>query len=229
MNNSKHILIIEDDNEINLMISSILENENYTVTKAFSGTEGLLHLDTNKYDMILLDLMLPGLSGEELLDKIRTNNNIPIIVISAKIDSSTKIKALKSGADDFVCKPFDIDELLARVESNLRRVNSYNNSKDTLFFNGVELDDYAKSVKVLSTPIKLTLVEYSILKLMLTYPNKVFSKANIFETVWKDQYNGDENVVNVHVSRLRSKINSVSSELDFIETIWGMGYKLKQT
>ncbi len=179
MNNSKHILIIEDDNEINLMISSILENENYTVTKAFSGTEGLLHLDTNKYDMILLDLMLPGLSGEELLDKIRTNNNIPIIVISAKIDSSTKIKALKSGADDFVCKPFDIDELLARVESNLRRVNSYNNSKDTLFFNGVELDDYAKSVKVLNTPIKLTLVEYNILKLMLTYPNKVFSKANI--------------------------------------------------
>lgn len=228
MNNN--ILVVEDDEDINGLLCNILKKEGYNLRSAYSGTEAKMCVEHYDYDLIILDLMLPGVTGEELIDEIRKIKNMPIIVISAKTTQEDKINVLKLGADDFISKPFDINEVIARVQAQLRRYNEFslNKSKDSkLKYKNIILDSEARQVLVKSKEVSLTVREFSILELLICNPNKVFTRSNLFETVWENEFLGDDNTVNVHVSNLRSKLSKVDKESEYIQTVWGIGFKLK--
>ena len=224
------VLIIEDDRDINLLLGKMLKGENYEVTSAFTGIEGKLFTDVEDFSLILLDLMLPGMSGEEIIEYIRKKGRkMPIIVISAKIDKETKLNVLKSGADDFIMKPFDSDEVIARVKANLRRYIEFSDSNinhNTLQHKELEIDLEEIKTKVKGQEISLTPIEYEILKLLLSHPKKIYTKENIYKSVWKDEFYGDENTVNVHISNIRNKISRIDNETEYIKTIWGMGFRI---
>jgi len=234
MDKRVNILVVEDESDINKLLCSILENKGYRARAAFSGTEALMCTENEKWDMILLDLMIPGISGEEVILKIREITKAPIIVVSAKTSKKIKLELLEKGADDFICKPFDLDEVVARVNSNLRRYLEFStddgNKNSILNYKDISLNTESKIVKVGQTILTLTAREFAILELLLTNPNKVYSKSNIFESIWGEEFLGDDNTVNVHMSRLRNKLSSASTNNseDYIETIWAMGYKLRK-
>lgn len=224
-----NILIVEDDNDINKLLNEIMNSDGYTTKSAYSGTEALIYLEMQNFDVVLLDLMIPGLSGEELLLKIRQNKNMPVIIISAKDDKHTKIDMLKNGADDFISKPFDVDEVLARVESNLRRYSSEKNiycKTNEIIFREINLNIDTREITINGKDICLTSREFDILQLLIHNPKKVFTKSNIFESVWEEDYMGDDNTINVHISNLRNKISKYAKN-EYIQTIWGIGYKLE--
>lgn len=224
-----NILIVEDNNDINKLLNEIMNSDGYTTKSAYSGTEALIYLEMQNFDVVLLDLMIPGLSGEELLLKIRQNKNMPVIIISAKDDKHTKIDMLKNGADDFISKPFDVDEVLARVESNLRRYSSEKNiycKTNEIIFREINLNIDTREITINGKDICLTSREFDILQLLIHNPKKVFTKSNIFESVWEEDYMGDDNTINVHISNLRNKISKYA-ENEYIQTIWGIGYKLE--
>lgn len=232
MDKSCEILVVEDESDINKLLCSILENKGYSTRSAFSGSEALMCVESKEWSMILLDLMIPGIIGEEAIVKIREVTKAPIIVISAKTSKKTKLEMLEKGADDFICKPFDPDELVARVNSNLRRCFEFSaddgRKDDILSYKNISLNKESKEVKVGQNVLELKAKEYAILELLLSNPSKVFSKANIFESVWGEDFSGYDNTVNVHMSRLRKKLSSANNGEDYIETIWSMGYKLKK-
>lgn len=212
------------------MIAGLMIKKGYNVKQAYSGTEGMLYINSLDFQLVLLDLMLPGMTGEELIRKIRESKKMPIIMISAKLDKEVKLKLFSLGADDYITKPFDIDELSARIDANIRRYMDFdevNNSENNLLYKDIILNKDTKEVNVNKERLSLTAREFSILEIFLTHPKKVFSKANLFESVWEDEYLGDDNTVNVHISNLRNKLNKVNPSEEYIETIWGMGYKLK--
>ncbi|MBL4934382.1 response regulator transcription factor [Clostridium sp. YIM B02515] len=224
-----NILVVEDDADINSLLCRILGRKGYNVRAAYSGTEAKMCFEMYDFQLVLLDLMLPGVSGEELIAYIRKLKTMPIIVISAKDFLETKIDVLKLGADDFVAKPFDVNEIEARVEAQLRRFMIFSKPKEEkniLKHKNMALDKETMEVKVNDIPLSLTAREFSILELLMTYPNKVFTKANLFEHVWKDDFLGDDNTVNVHVSNLRSKIAKADKDSEYIHTVWGIGFKL---
>ena len=223
----KQILIAEDDPDINRLLGRILEKEGYQVTSAFSGSEARLLLKTVRFDLIVLDLMLPGATGEELVEEIRKNSTTPILVVSAK-GQEDKLNVLKMGADDFISKPFDVNEVAVRVYSLLRRSRNFSENggeKQTLSLKNLEIDLESREVRVSGKPLTLTAREYDILVLLMRYPNKVFTRQNIFETVWGGAYLGDDNTINVHISNLRSKIQKLDDKEEYISTIWGVGFK----
>lgn len=229
MNGFVNILIIEDDEDINRLLCDIISKNGYSPKPAYSGTEALLYLESQKWDMVLLDLMLPGLSGEEILRKVTKESNVPIIIISAKLGTQTKINALRAGADDYITKPFDIEEVSARIDSCLRR---YRRVVDVPITNQIRhkdlmIDPDAKKATVNGDVLKLTALEYEILFLLMSSPKKVFTKANLFESVWNEEFSGDDNTINVHMSNIRSKLSKANPDEEYIETIWGMGYRLK--
>ncbi|OAB39323.1 DNA-binding response regulator [Paenibacillus macquariensis subsp. defensor] len=225
-----YILIAEDDNDINQLLCRMMRNSGYHVQPVFSGTEAILYLREQKWQLILLDLMLPGLSGEQVIEQINELKvTVPIIVISAKGEQSTKVAALRAGADDYITKPFDVEEVSARVDSLLRRYNRLAEPTEihNLTHHSVSLDRELKRVFVLERELILTAREYAILEILMMNPRKVFSKMNLFESIWGEEYmHEDTNTVNVHISHLRSKLAKLDSERDYIETIWGMGYRL---
>lgn len=223
------ILIVEDDNDINSLLYEMLSNEGYDVKSAYSGTEGLLYLDNNEFDLILLDLMLPGKAGDELVSIIREKKNMPIIIISAKEEVGLKAKLLRAGADDFISKPFDLDEVLARIVANGRRYIEFSNNNEEINiikYKEITINKETREVFINSTAINLTVREFDILELLIKHPTKVFSKANLFKSVWKDEYFGDDNTITVHISNLRNKIIKAGAKLEYIKTIWGIGYKM---
>lgn len=223
------ILIIEDDLSINSMIADALtkrSKNDYTCVQAFSGTEALLRIEQSHYDLILLDLMLPGMSGDALIKKIKPANATPIIVLTAKDDLDSKVDLLSAGAEDYITKPFEIAELLARVEVQLRRTNiPMGNS--ILVHKNLSLNNETYETLVDGQNINLTKQEFKILELLLTYPNKVFSKQDIYEYAWDDYYIGEDKTINVHISNIRQKLKKVSDE-EYIETVWGIGFKLSK-
>jgi len=226
------ILIVEDDEDINNLLREILESKGYNVKQGFSGTEGRLLYKIEKPDLVILDLMMPGLTGEELVGDIRDRDIVPIIIISAKLDTETKVDLLSLGADDFIEKPFELSEVLARVEAQLRRYFEFNSknrekSEGLIKFKNLVVNVSERKVLVNNSEIRLTVKEYDILNLLLTYPKKVFTKANIYESIWGDSAFMDDNTLNVHISNLRTKIEKYDSEEDYIETVWGIGFKLK--
>lgn len=229
MNDNINILVVEDDADINNLLCKILSKQGYNVRGAFSGSEAKMCLEQYDFQLVLLDLMLPAVSGEELIAYIRKIKTMPIIVISAKPGQDIKIEVLRLGADDFVSKPFDVKEVLARVEAQLRRYMIFSNTDEkqkVLRHKDLVLNCETVEATVKEQNIILTAREFAILKLLMSYPNKVFTKANLFEHVWEDEFLGDDNTVNVHISNLRSKISKVDPDTEYIHTVWGIGFKI---
>ncbi|MFD1450165.1 response regulator transcription factor [Oceanobacillus sojae] len=227
MNNK--ILIVEDDLSVSEMIKDYLEKEGYEVTAAFEGEEGMQKFQNDAFDLIILDIMMPKLNGIEVMKQIRRDSSVPILIVSAKDTDVEKVLGLELGADDYIAKPFAIIELSARVKSALRRATSYSEAKkevNVIHYKALTVDINNYSVQKNGKEIKLTSKEFDILKLFLKHPNNVFTKAQIYTTVWNNDYFGDENVINVHIRRLREKIEDNPAEPDYIRTIWGIGYKL---
>lgn len=231
MNSNINVLVVEDDVDINGLLCNILSKEGYNVRAAYSGSEAKMYIENYSYDIILLDLMLPGIKGEDLIAEIRKIKIMPIIVISAKTAQEDKIKVLKIGADDFICKPFDIYEVIARVQAQLRRYTQFSNSKISdkkLKYKNLVLDMETREVLVKAKPLTLTVREFAILELLMTNPKKVFTRANLFEAVWDSEFIDDDNTINVHMSNLRSKLALADSETKYIQTVWGIGFKLQE-
>lgn len=221
----ERILIIEDEKDVNQLLAQTLQDSGYETVSVYNGMDGIRRLRTEHFDMVLLDLMLSYKSGDEVLKEIRKDSDIPVIIISAKDMVGTKIDLLTLGADDYVTKPFDLGEVTARVISNLRRYQQAE-VKRQITYKELVLDTEAKTVVVNGTELELTLKEYQLLELFLQFPNKVFSKSNLYETIWGYEYFGDDNVIKTHISNLRNKIKKANSEIDYIETVWGLGYRL---
>nr|WP_227495906.1 response regulator transcription factor [Bacillus mycoides] len=208
---------------------NIVEKSGYVSQSAFSGTEAMIYLERQDWDMVLLDLMLPGMNGEEILSKIAEQSNTPVLIISAKIEQQTKIDALRSGADDYITKPFDIEEVSARIDSHLRRYRRLYEipTNKELRHKNLVIDTEAKKVFIEGKVLTFTAREYEILVMLVSSPNKIFTKENLFESVWNEPFYGENNIMNVHMSNIRSKLSKVDPNAEYIETIWGMGYRLK--
>lgn len=228
MSQQINILVVEDDNDINQLLCNIIKKGDYRAQPAYSGTEALIYLENQQWDLVLLDLMLPGKNGEAILAKITERESTPVIIISAKNDQHIKVDSLRAGADDFISKPFDVEEVSARVDSLLRRYQLANQppKQRKLSYKDITLDLDARTVVVNGLKLTLTVREYDILVLLMSSPKKVFSKSNLFESVWKEPFYGDDNTVNVHISNLRNKLAKANPNEGYIETIWGMGYRL---
>jgi DNA-binding response OmpR family regulator len=220
------ILIIEDQEDINLMLAEALINAGYNVKTSYTGTDGIKEIKDNSYDLILLDIMLPYKSGDEILKETREFSDTPVIIISAKDMVGTKIDLLKLGADDYITKPFDLGEVVARVESNLRRAHKQIQENKVFRYKDLALDDNTNRVTIDETEIDLTAKEYLILELLLKHGGKVFTKSNLYESIWKDEYLGDDNAVKTHISNLRNKLKKANPNEEYIETVWGLGYRL---
>ena len=219
------ILIVEDDTSINALLKEALEKEYYRCAQAFSGTEARMLLQMNSYSVVLLDLMLPGISGEEVLKEIRKKGSTPVIVLTARDTIDDKVEYLRSGADDYITKPFNIQEVLARVLVQIRR-NEGAGEEENLCYQGMELDKTNFCVRIEGTELsKITKQEFSILELLLRHPKKVFSKEEIFEYAWEEAYMGETKTLDVHISNIRKKIKEVTKK-EYIETVWGIGYRL---
>lgn len=222
-----HILIVEDDPDINNLLCRIVTGAGYDCRPAFSGSEAALLSEKYSYDLILLDLMLPGLTGEELIARLRQGKTMPIIVLSAKAGLEDRVNVLKLGADDFIPKPFDNAEVLARIEAQLRRYKKFSAAQagGVLTCGGLVLDREGVTVTAEGKEVALTAREFEILALLMEHPKKVFTREQIYERVWGEEYMGDDNTVNVHISNLRSKL-AKASDREYIKTVWGIGFKM---
>ena len=219
----KTIAIIEDDISIGDMLTTVLTQEGYHVLRAYSGTEALYLLSQYKPNLILLDLMLPGLSGEEVLSHIE---NVPVIVLSAKVDVQDKVNVLLGGAVDYMTKPFDTKELLARIMVQLRKVEQTGNT-ETITVGDLSLDVMSFSLTVQGQAVKLTRTEYAILKLLMEHPKQVIAKSVLLDRISMDTLDCTERSLKQHISNLRKKLQEVNG-VDYIETVWGIGFKLAE-
>ncbi len=225
-----NILVVEDDQDINRLLCKILEGGGYCCRPAFSGSEAMLWAGQYEYDLVLLDLMLPGLTGEEFIARIRESRTMPIIVLSAKAGLESRVEVLRLGADDFIPKPFDNAEVLARVEAQLRRYKQFSpqgSAPNRLTQGTLVLDRENITVEIEGKPVPVTAREFEILALLMAAPKKVFTREQLYEQVWGGEYMGDDNTVNVHISNLRSKLAKVS-DTEFIKTVWGIGFKMNE-
>ena len=219
------ILVIEDDEMINSLLCKVLRSSGHEAESALNGLDGLELARNGDHDLILLDLMLPLKSGEEVLREIRKVKDTPVIVLSAKNEVVNRIDLLRLGADDYICKPFDVDEVMLRIEAVMRRTGR--TAVPALTYKELRLDKDAKTACIGEEQLNLTAMEYSILELMLESPSKVFSKRSLFESITGDLYLSEDNTMNVHISNLRKKIARVTDE-PYIDTVYGMGYRLSK-
>lgn len=222
------ILVVEDNDDINCILCRYLEREGYQAAGAFSGTEAKLQLTLNTFDLILLDLMIPGIPGEELIKEIRKKGPTPIIVISAKIGLEDKVNALKNGADDYITKPFERDEVLARVDAVLRRskvLQADRPPEKDYVFKQLTLKPSSREVYVKGRLVLLTAHEFDILLKLLQFPDRVFTKEQLYQDIWKSGYYGEDNTINVHVSNIRKKVKEFD-DASYIKTVWGIGFKI---
>ncbi len=222
------VLLIEDNVIISRSIEQKLKDENYEVKSVFNGEDAIEQFSKNKYNVVLLDLMLPKVSGEDVLRHIRAQGETPVIIISTKDTDVEKAINLGLGADDYVVKPFSMLELLARVKALLRRSkNSEEKPKKVIYeFNGLSINLSTFQVKKAGELVELTLKEFEILKLLLTHPDQTFSKQEMYRKIWNEEYYFNDNVINVHIRRLRKKIEEDPSDPKIIVTMWGFGHKL---
>ena len=236
----RRILVVEDDSEIRKLLKDYLTEHEYGVTEAKEGNQASELIASECFDVILMDMMLPFRSGDVLIRELRSRKDdikaarTPVIVISAKSGSETRIETIRIGADDYIIKPFNLDEVLVRIEAVLRRSadGAYASSDSeqgggVLSFGDLEYSEANNMVTFKGSPVKLTAKEMMLLAILLKNPQKTFTKANLYESVWNDTYIYEDNTINVHMSNLRSKLKNATGQ-DYIETVWGIGYKLKQ-
>lgn len=225
------ILLIEDDTEISDMLADYLSTENYEIITAYDGENACRKFEMDQYDLVLLDLMIPKISGMDVMKKIRKSSTVPIIIISAKDTDSDITLGLGLGADDYITKPFSVTEVLARIKANIRRTTQYDamidkNSSSKIERCGLLMNVEDFTVSKGGEVIELTAKEFEILKLLMQNPQRVYTKEQIYSLIWNDAYMGDENAVNVHISRLRNKIEEEPRKPQIVITVWGIGYKL---
>lgn len=222
------ILIVEDDTDINRLLGKILREADYITIPAYSGTEARLLLEREMPDLIMLDLMLPGISGEELLQEIRIIKrlHIPVLVLSAKNSLHDKVALLKNGADDYITKPFEPEEVIARVQASLRR-SGKDNLADEIIYKKLKLYQSSRKVVLNEKELNLTAHEFDILFLLMQNPEKVYSRESLYELVWHGGYYGENNTVNVHISNIRKKIKETDQTAEYIQTVYGIGFKLQ--
>lgn len=225
------ILLIEDDISISEMVENYLRKEGFNITTAFNGEEGVGEFLNNSFDLVLLDIMMPKLDGIEVMKLVREKSSVPILIMSAKDSDVDKAVGLGLGADDYIAKPFSMVELSARVKAAIRRATRYSQNEkkeEASIINfgdlTIELKNYSVTKKGVN--LQLTSKEFNILKLFISNPKRVFTKADIFSFIWNDEYLGDDNVISVHMRRLREKIEDNPSNPKYIKTLWGIGYKL---
>ncbi len=231
------ILIVEDDAENNQMLKDYLENHGYTCTQAFSGSEAKLLFSMEEYDLVLLDLMLPGISGEELVSIFSEKS--PVIVLSAKSGLDSKVEVLSAGAEDYICKPFDLPELLVRIQVQFRRWDRKNrvggraleNTRQADYeqrvysYRGWTLNPDTQEMTAKGEQVELTRHEFLIMELLIRNPKRVFTKQMIYEYAWGEEYLAEDKTINVHISNIRSKLKKSGTDF-YIQTVWGMGFKL---
>ena len=220
------ILVVEDDTDINNMTAEFLRGKGCGVEQAFSGTEGRLLWQMKEFDLLLLDLMLPGLSGEELIRQIRANSRIPVIVLTAKNALEDKVEVLGGGADDYLTKPFELEELWVRIQVQLRHRGSMAGEKELIFKDWV-IDQDARVLKAGGKAVELTAHELGIVELLMRHPKKVFTKQEIYEAVWQQDAFIEDKTINVHVSNIRAKLRAGGAQ-DYIQTVWGIGFKMTE-
>ncbi|MFV0393819.1 MAG: response regulator transcription factor, partial [Coprobacillaceae bacterium] len=204
------VLIIEDNQEINHMIRDLLQFHQIQSVSACSGSEGLLLFD-NSFDLIILDLMLPGRTGEEVIKEIKSENDIPIIILTAVTTMDSKLELFDLGADDYIVKPFHAEELLARIKVQLRKLNKQE-LKEVLTYKDIELNIQSFEVHCNNQKITMSKIEYSLLKILMENPNQVYTKDTLFEMVWNHEDSADDNTLNVHISKIRSKLKKANPE-----------------
>ena len=227
------ILVCDDDRDIVSALEIYLGGEGYKTVAACNGMEALEAVREQEIHLILMDVMMPELDGIRATAQIREESNVPIILLTAKSEDNDKILGLNIGADDYITKPFNPLEVIARVKSQLRRYTALggaeqSGAKDCLSVGPVVMDDHAKLVTVDGAPVSLTPIEYNILKLLMTHPGQVFSSAQIYEQVWNDPAYGSDNTVAVHIRHLREKIEINPAEPRYLKVVWGLGYKMEK-
>ena len=227
-----NILVVDDDKEIVGAIEIYLKKEGYNILKAYNGNQALKIMEENEIHLVILDIMMPGKDGMETLEEIRKDKSMPVILLSAKSEDYDKIGGLNSGADDYITKPFNPLELIARVNSNLRRYVSFgsleNKSNSKIYQSGeLVVNDETKKVTVDGKEVKLTATEFNILKFLLENKGKVYSIPEIYENVWKEEGFGAENIIAVHIRHIREKIEINPKEPKYLKVIWGIGYKIE--
>lgn len=239
-----NILVVEDDADINEIISTQLSRNGHACTQAFSGTEALMRLGPGDgplpYDLVICDLMLPGATGEQIIDSVReADSSLPVIVISARTSTADRVELLKLGADDYLTKPFDLDELVARVEVQLRHRSKQRGPRTSdnraphetpggsLVFRDWALDPSSRTFSVTGSPLRLTRIEFNLLEALMRQPKRAFSKQDLFEAAWGETYAGDDSTVTVHISNIRAKLKASGTDA-YIKTVWGIGFKLDE-
>lgn len=248
-----NILIVEDDIDINNLLLKIVQKDGMNAIQAFSGTEAQLRISITRFDLVLLDLMLPGIAGEELIPEIE-KKDIPVIVLSAKAGLGNRVEVLNLGADDYIIKPFEAEEVIARINALLRRIRKKQNqcevsgtdieievrnendlAGDTFHNKNIDncityrdlcVNIESRKVTLGNHELSLTIHEFDILCILIKNPTRVFSRQALYETVWQGGYYGEDNTVNVHISNLRKKIAEIAGAQEYIKTVWGIGFKL---
>lgn len=227
---SRTILIVEDDIDIHNLEKTLLEENGYNTLSAFSGTEALLLLEHKEFDLVLLDIMLPGMFGDEVIKKLKEEREIPVIAVTSKDDKESKVSMFNNGVDDYITKPFDVDEILLRITAVLRRYKiseSSINNTNILKYRDITLNCDTYEVKVSDKEVSLTKIEFKILRLLMSKPKNVFTKNNIYSDIWNDNFIGEDNSVNVHISNIRNKLSKINKDEKYIQTVWGIGFKME--
>jgi len=227
------ILLVEDDKNISEMVTEYLTNDIYEVIQVYDGESAIDEFRACSYDLVLLDLMIPKINGMKVMKKIREHDVTPIIIITAKDNDTDKAIGLGFGADDYLTKPFSLIELSARIKANIRRVTKYTKERGEkeskiIYVKNLKIDVYKHSVVKEGKELNLTNKEFEILKLLASNLGRVFSKEQIYNQVWEEPYYGEENVINVHMKRLRNKLSDDKSDFQYIRTLWGIGYKMEE-
>lgn len=223
------IMVVEDDADINNLLAKMLRQADYQVIQVYSGSEAVLRLGQDTPDLVLLDLMLPGMSGDAVLTHMRSELalDVPVIVLSAKNALTDKVGLLEGGADDYITKPFEPEEVLARIEAALRRVGKEATNDKPLTHRALTLSPSLRKATLAGQELALTAHEFDILELLMRQPEKVYTRESLYEQVWHGGYYGENNTVNVHVSNIRKKLKAIDPDADYIQTVYGIGFKLQ--